>query len=191
MPENVAVVQKSLARDDVERVFLHAGVMEIAEDAFRDWDSLQEVVFAKGSRLETIGAHAFARTALREFTAPSGLKEICDGAFMNCKSLKEVRLNEGLERIGDDGDGAFQGSGVETVQIYSRLQKMGERTFLNCRKLRQVEISRDCEIDIKRYVPASVEICWVKLLEPTTGDEETIQKKRDSSETQRLWEEMQ
>ena len=164
VPENVTVVRKSLARDDVERVILHAGITEIAEDAFRDWDGLREVVFAKGSHLERIGTHAFARTALREFVAPSGLKEICDGAFMNCKSLKEVRLNENLERIGGDGDGAFQGSGVETVQIYSKLQKMGERTFLNCRKLRQVEISRDCEIDIKRYVPANVEIHWVEIL---------------------------
>ena len=160
----MTVVQKSLVRDDVERVVLHAGITEIAEDAFRDWDSLEEVVFESGSLLERIGAHAFARTALREFIAPSELKEICDGAFMNCKSLKEVRLNENLERIGGDGDGAFQGSGVETVQIYSKLQKMGERTFLNCKKLRQVEISRDCEIDIKRYVPVSVEICWVKIL---------------------------
>ena len=149
VPENVTVVQKSLARDDVERVFLHAGVAKIAEDAFRDWDSLEEVIFESGSLLERIGAHAFARTALREFTAPSGLKEICDGAFMNCKNLKEVRLNEDLERIGDD---VFQNSGLETIYIPSTLQEMRKGALLNCKNLKKVLVAEGCKVDVKRCV---------------------------------------
>lgn len=144
VPERVTVVQKTVTRDDVERVVLHAGVTEIAEDAFRDWDSLSEVVFVKGIHLQRIGAHAFARTALEEFAASDMLKEIGDGAFMNCKSLKKVRLNEGLECIGGDGDGAFQGSGIETAQIYSSLKKIGDKTFSNCKHLRKMEVSCAC-----------------------------------------------
>lgn len=85
---------------------------------------------------------------------------------MNCKSLKKVRLNEGLERVGGDGDGAFQGSGIETVQIYSKLQKMGDKTFSNCKHLGKMEVSCACEIDMKRFAPSTVEICWVKIIGP-------------------------
>ena len=149
VPENVTVVQKSLARDDVERVILHAGVTEIAEDAFRDWDSLKEVVFAKGSRLERIGPHAFARTALREFAAPNTLKEICDGTFMNCKNLKEVRLNEGLESL---GEGVFAGSGLEVIYLPFTLQEISDGALLSCKNLKKVLAVEGCKVGMKRCV---------------------------------------
>ena len=105
MPSYVTVVRKSDTRPDVRRVVIHKNVTEIAEDAFRGWKSLEEVMFEPGSRLERIGGRAFAGTALREFNAPGNLKVIGSGAFMNCEDLKAMRLNEGLEKI---GLGAFQ-----------------------------------------------------------------------------------
>ena len=98
IPQYVTVVQREAApRRNVQRVVVHAGVAEIADDAFRDWTNLVEVVFEPGSRLKKVGDHAFADTALREFAAPEGLKEIGSGTFMNCKELRTVKLNKGLE----------------------------------------------------------------------------------------------
>ena len=99
VPSYATIVRKTAPRDDVRTVVVHKNVTEIADNAFRDWTNLEEVVFEPNSRLERIGDHAFAGTALREFTAPGSLKVIGSGAFMNCKSLKAVRLNEGLEEI--------------------------------------------------------------------------------------------
>ena len=80
---------------------MHAAVTEIAEEAFRGWTSLREVVFEPGSQLETVGAYAFADTALENFTAPISLRRIDAGAFVNCRNLREAMLNEGLQYIGD------------------------------------------------------------------------------------------
>ena len=104
VPTNITAVQKTVPRKDVTRVVFHSGATAIETDAFRGWTSLEEVVFEAGSRLERIGDHAFAGTALKEFAAPSSLKTIGAGAFADCKSL---RLNEGLESLGGEGDGAF------------------------------------------------------------------------------------
>ena len=71
------------------------------DDAFRGWTNLREVVFEPGSRLEIVGAYAFADTALESFTAPMSLRRIDIGAFANCKNLREAMLNEGLRYIGD------------------------------------------------------------------------------------------
>ena len=75
---------------------MHTAVTEIMDDAFRGWTNLREVVFEPGSRLEIVGAYAFADTALESFTAPMSLKRIDAGAFVNCRNLREAMLNEGL-----------------------------------------------------------------------------------------------
>ena len=96
VPENANLVPKTAMRSDVKRVVVHALVTEIADDAFRDWSNLAEIVFEQNSMLQSIGTHAFTGTALKSFTAPDSLRSIGEGAFAGCKSLKEVRLNQGL-----------------------------------------------------------------------------------------------
>lgn len=80
---------------------------EIADNAFQDWENLAEVVFVKGNKLEKIGARAFAGTALERFVAPRQLKVMQANAFVGCKKLRELILNEGLERIEGECDGVF------------------------------------------------------------------------------------
>ena len=99
VPENVTRVEKT--RQDIRRVVIHDKVTSIASDAFRDWAGLEEVVFKGRSSLERIGSHAFAGTGLGAFAAPGSLRKILGGAFAGCESLKEVRLNEGLESLGE------------------------------------------------------------------------------------------
>ena len=136
VPLYVTVVRGEAPKLDVRSVVIRAGVTEIAENAFRGWTGLEEIVFEPGSRLERIGDRAFAGIALKEFTAPKGLKELGDGVFADCKELKEVKLNEGLESIGDR---AFQNSGVEEVHLPSSLQRVGKDAFAGCEHLRGIE----------------------------------------------------
>ena len=92
MPSYVIVVRKTDTRPNVRRVVIHKNVTEIAEDAFRDWTNLEEVVFEPDSRLERIGDRAFAGTALREFIAPKGLRELGENAFADCRRLGRVEI---------------------------------------------------------------------------------------------------
>ena len=142
IPQYVTTVKKEkVARQDVQCVVVHAAVTEIMDDAFRGWTNLREVVFESGSRLRRVGDHAFAGTTLRGFAAPEGLREIGICAFMGCKNLREVKLNEGLESL---GKGAFRDSGVEEVHLPSSLRTMGEDVFVGCGSLQRVEVGADC-----------------------------------------------
>ena len=163
IPADITVVQKTTPRNDVRRVIVHSNVSEIAEDAFRGWTALVEVVFEPGSRPETIGANAFADTALGQFTATRSLKTIESGAFARCRNLKTVTLNEGLESIAGEEGGAFLDSGVEIVHIPSTLQRMSTRTFSGCKDLKKVDIAEGCTIAVRDCLPPDVEIAMVPL----------------------------
>ena len=149
VPESATVVAKTAMRSDVRRVFVPASVVEIADDAFRDWTNLAEVVFAPGSRLERIGTHAFTGTALKSFVAPDALREIGEGAFACCRSLKEVRLNEGLRSVGETGVGAFQDSGLRNAYVPSLLRKLRRETFAGCKGLKKIQIAEGCDVRLE------------------------------------------
>ena len=131
---------------------------EIGDNAFRDWRSLEEMVFPTGSRLEKIGAHALAGTALQWFVAPKNLKTIGAGAFAGCKSLREVKLNEGLEQLGGDGEGVFQDSAIVAAYVPSTLREFRMETFSGCKNLRKVEVAEGCRLGIRQCLPPSVAV---------------------------------
>ena len=150
VPAEITVVRNSFVLDYVRTVVVYTGVTEIADEAFRDWGNLAEVVFEPASRLARIGTHAFANTALEKFTAPKSLREIGNGAFMNCKCLREARLNEGLESL---GEGVFQDSGLEVVYIPTTLRVLPRQTFSNCWCLRRVEVAEGCRLGLQYCLP--------------------------------------
>ena len=66
------------------------------------------MTFVEGSQLERIGENCFYGTAIKEFRAPQSLREVGSGAFAGCKGLERVALNEGLEKLGECGDGEYR-----------------------------------------------------------------------------------
>ena len=130
------MIERSAPRNDVHRVFVHKNVTEIAADAFRGWASLEEVVFEPNSRLERIGDHAFAGTALREFAAPEGLREM--------------------------GEDVFRDSGLKTIRLPSTLQNIREKTFAGCGGLRRVEVAAGCKLDVRGFLPTGTEVVPVQ-----------------------------
>ena len=55
--------------------------------------------FSEG--LEKIGVAAFSESGIRRVDLPSSTKRIGAQAFAECKRLRDVRLNEGLETLGE------------------------------------------------------------------------------------------
>ena len=77
-------------------------ITEIVDSAFSGCSDLRSVTFGKHSRLEKIGQNAFAHTGLEVFTAPPSLRVVSQATFCECKKLKQVTLNEGLEILGTE-----------------------------------------------------------------------------------------
>ena len=89
--------------------------------------------------LEKIDREAFVKSGLENIEFPASLRTVAQTAFYKCKSLKTVKLNEGLEVLGTeehpDGDsnrmwyGVFEESAVESVELPSTLKKIEYRAF--------------------------------------------------------------
>ena len=86
----------------------------------------------------------FAGTQIQEFKTPKTVREISQAAFHNCRKLKRIILNEGLEAGGtdeyakDDSKyfGTFYGSGLEEVILPSTIKRIEYSAFEKCRNLR-------------------------------------------------------
>lgn len=141
----------------LERVTLPDGVTAIMKDAFSGCSSLKEINVPSG--LLSVGDGAFADcTALSAFDLPESVGIIGKGAFTNsglvklnlpgkvrslyasfsdCRNLKEVTLNKGLEYM----EWAFTGcSSLEKVTLPDGLLG-AEGAFENCTSLKQVIFS--------------------------------------------------
>ncbi|MGC7169753.1 leucine-rich repeat protein [Metamycoplasma hominis] len=88
-------------------------------------------------------------------TIPNNVKEIGDSAFLGCKNLKEVILNEGLERIGAE---AFQNLPIELVYIPSSVKEIEYSSFSNCKNLKEVILNEGLEkIDADAFLNTNIE----------------------------------
>lgn len=96
------------------------GCVRIAKKGLSSFARLKKVELPEG--LRRVGNHAFLRTGIEEFCAPSSLRTIGENAFFNCKSLTRVTLNEGLREIFDH---AFQKTPVAELVIPSTVEHIG------------------------------------------------------------------
>ncbi len=84
------------------------------------------------STLEYIGDSAFASSAIEEIVIPRNVKEIGDDAFWNCKYLKKVTIEDGVEKM---GCALFRDcSNLETVILPKTVKEWNtECAFYNCK----------------------------------------------------------
>ena len=67
----------------------------------------------------SIEYQAFQYSGLESFTAPPSLRHIDDAVFFNCKKLRNVTLNSGLEDIKPL---CFWGSGVTSLKLPKKIK---------------------------------------------------------------------
>ncbi len=75
---------------DITSVYIPSSVVEIGNDAFRDFSSLYNVTFGENSQLTTIGHRAFAHTNLNKFIIPAQVTTLGEGIFENCNQLYSI-----------------------------------------------------------------------------------------------------
>ena len=103
IPESVTAIQPYTFYncDAMTKVVIHAGVTSVGSYAFYDCSNLEEIEFATGSELETIGSNAFQYcVALPEIQLPDTLTTIGDYAFSGCTAFTELQLPTSLTSIG-------------------------------------------------------------------------------------------
>ncbi|MBQ9561842.1 MAG: leucine-rich repeat protein [Lachnospiraceae bacterium] len=75
---------------------------------------------------------------LRTVKLPSGITEIGEHAFYNCRYLEELELPEGLEIIGEC---AFAGcSKLAQIKLPESLRRLGKGCFDGCKELKEVRL---------------------------------------------------
>lgn len=72
------------------------------------------------------------------FMVPEGIKEIADGAFANCKSIKEIIISDSVKRI---GVGAFYNcKALESIKMPNSIEQIGEDAFGGCTSLSSISL---------------------------------------------------
>lgn len=145
------------------------GVTNICKATFAHSVALSEIVIP--STVSTVGLAAFydcENLKKVTFLADSGdnhiLRKICNSAFMNCSSLADVTLSEGIVVIGEYafcgceslesilipnsvmsiGSCAFElCTSLESIMIPADLINIAACAFENCSNLKEINVSRD------------------------------------------------
>ena len=136
---------------NITSISIPEGVTYIGEHAFDGCSSLKSVIIPES--VKSIGAYAFnGCSALTTVKIPNGVSKIPEYAFRSCGSLNSVVISEGVTTIGDYafyactslrniiipdcvmqiGDYAFAHSGLSSVAIPSRVERIGSGAFLGC-----------------------------------------------------------
>ena len=68
---------------------------------------------------------------------PDGVAEIGNQAFIDCESIRNIRLSKTLEKV---GEAAFQGSGLEFFEWPVNIPEIPSKAFWHCHNLKHITI---------------------------------------------------
>lgn len=149
--------------DATGTIWIRENTVELHDQAVKDCNELNAVLFLDDLSIRRIGVECFAGGSTTEgldLTTCTNLTEIGEGAFRDCPELKAADLPEsvtvlpanvfynctGLKRVSvpgclEVGDNAFYGCDVlATISGMDQVQKFGAHAFANCRLLEKIAI---------------------------------------------------
>lgn len=151
---------------NIKSIYFGKCVEEIANNAFLNVTSLEEVNFKNGG-LKSIGQSAFTGTHIKSIEIPKTVKTINKNAFMNCTYLETVKFDNDCVinevQSGTDNDdpedettysdnkvtcalleNTFKGcTALKTVVLPYHITNIGVSAFENCASLSEVVFSRN------------------------------------------------
>jgi hypothetical protein len=120
-------------------VTIPATVTTIADYAFHNCTNLQNVSFAEGSRLESIGANAFRNcSSLSSIAIPEGVTSIGSSLFDGCIGLTDVIIPESITSI--PGSLFNNCTALTGVAFPSSVTSIGGTVFYGCTALTSIAI---------------------------------------------------
>lgn len=164
IPDGVTKIGDSAFEDCVqlERIYMPSSVTEIGRDAFANCIWLEDITFS--DNLISIGEYAFDETpwlldqgnmvvaghylyAIQDkdktgYHIPDHITVIGNGAFSDCRYLKEIVLPESLIKIGER---AFENCCIlGEIVIPDSVIRIEEDAFSACTCLKNIQISANC-----------------------------------------------
>lgn len=145
-------------KDTLKSVKFGAALRMIEKNAFKDFSQLTNVDFTAATALESLGMSAFCGTGLSsvDLSKCTMLKEIPANCFAGCKSLRDVKFNEGLQTIGNSAfdsysywaqtppyDCCFNALG--SLRFPSSLKTIGDSAFVGSTNLSEVVLNDGLE----------------------------------------------
>ena len=137
VPASVKTIEQyAFWRTQIETLDLAEGVETIGYGAFKECKKLKTVKIPNSVKdlgaiysLFGIGGAAFAECdALTDVELPASLDSIHQQTFINCLSLKNVSISEGIKSIGER---AFEGCNVlHSIKLPSTLERMDRGVFI-------------------------------------------------------------
>ena len=133
---------------DTDGLFnLPVGVTEIQSYTFNGCSNLEEMAFATGCKLETIGSYAFQGcVALTEIELPDTITTIGAYAFNGCTALERLNSDKDGELIIPDnvitiGDYAFQNlEQITKIVVPDSVTSIGLGAFKGCSSLEDITL---------------------------------------------------
>lgn len=101
-------------RNYISEIIVEDGITGIGDYALGTLSTATSI--SLGASVERIGLNAIRYTSISEFVAPTNLKRIEQYAFIYCRSLSKITLNEGLEYC---GFAAFHETKLKTIHLPS------------------------------------------------------------------------
>ena len=133
----------------LESVTISKGIKTIGEYAFWKCANLKSLSFAADCTLEEIKTGAFAETGLRELNTPPSLRIIRGGAFQNCKSLKTVRLEGGVQEV--FGESFKNCTGLESIVLGESLTDVSSYAFKGCKAVTTLEYNTSVGMEFGEF----------------------------------------
>ena len=140
---------KELCQKIVRVATSWSGITKIGDKAFMNCSNLSSVSLGNNSYphvpMDYIGAHAFDGTALIQVYWTSDAKKIQPYCFANIPTLIEFDFGDSAETI---GEGAFQNTGLTTLEFPSSLTYIESKAFDGCTDLKGIKCNDETPNDI-------------------------------------------
>ncbi len=135
LPDTVEYIEAyAITGTQIKRIALPAGLKELGNYAFASSSALIEVDTSKATSLVSIGTRAFVDCPLLTSISIPDSVEILGNAIFNGTAITEIKLPENLISLG----AIFEGMGIKSVILPSKLQKIEKNAFKNCADLTSV-----------------------------------------------------
>ena len=140
----------------LRHIHIPEGVRAIGSCAFSNMENLTEITLPNS--LIYIGPYAFSSCVqLEHIDLPNSLR-VLDGTFVDCPSLEQVVIPEGVEEVRNR---AFNGCGVRQVELPSTIRVL-DGAFVDCPSLERVVIPEGVE-EIRNQVFSGCGVRQVEL----------------------------
>ena len=168
-----------MQNERITNVEIPEGVMSLGNGAFSGCVGLTSIIIP--STVQFIGESAFnGCNALKSLELPDGIKEIPTNMLAITYNLMEVVLPSSVEVIGDF---AFYGSGIQSINLYEGLHKIGMNAFAHCDELESIvipnsvkEIGPNAFWNCDKLVSATLPIGIKTILSTTFSQDISIEK---------------